>query len=330
MGFPGGTSGKEPACQCRRHKRRGFEPWVGKKPWRRAQQPTPVFLPRESHGQRSLVGCCPQGHEESDMTEATECAWHIHYINDHDWVALGLMQTWPCHSTSEWYPTHPSFCIRDSQRVAPRASKSLVNEHHAWPRDGINQCGLGKFRTLCAVLQTAAELWTLTKGQTVRTQVLPTWPFLIYFPPNHGLSTHSQREYRLQWKPTDTMLRGHEVSGVLMTYTQVGRAGASGYSPFRKVPLLLLWCQQSYLSPCTLREPLPKCHHLQTGPREAKGLHTHTQPAKHCTEASSGATVTSVFLTTPAGQASVPTKWRRRGTVFLDTTGVSPKTTLSH
>ena len=35
MGFPGGTSGKEPTCQCRRHKRHWFEPWVGKIPWRR-------------------------------------------------------------------------------------------------------------------------------------------------------------------------------------------------------------------------------------------------------------------------------------------------------
>ena len=46
--FPGGTSGKEPACQCRRGKRRGFDPWVRKIPWRRAWQPTPVFLPGES------------------------------------------------------------------------------------------------------------------------------------------------------------------------------------------------------------------------------------------------------------------------------------------
>ena len=45
--FPGGASAKEPACQCKRHKRRGFCPWVGKNPWRRAWQPTPVFLPRE-------------------------------------------------------------------------------------------------------------------------------------------------------------------------------------------------------------------------------------------------------------------------------------------
>ena len=55
MGFPGGTSGKEPACQCRRHKRRGFDPWVGKQPLRRKQQLTPVFLPGESLGQRTLV-----------------------------------------------------------------------------------------------------------------------------------------------------------------------------------------------------------------------------------------------------------------------------------
>ena len=53
--FPGGTGGKEPACQCRRRKRLRFNPWVGKIPWRRAWQPTPVFLPRECHGQRSLA-----------------------------------------------------------------------------------------------------------------------------------------------------------------------------------------------------------------------------------------------------------------------------------
>ena len=46
-------SGKESACQCRRH---GFNPWIGKIPWRRKWQPTPVFLPGESRGQRSLVG----------------------------------------------------------------------------------------------------------------------------------------------------------------------------------------------------------------------------------------------------------------------------------
>ena len=46
--FPGGASGKEPSCQGRRCKRRGFDPCMGKIPWRRAWQPTPVFLPGES------------------------------------------------------------------------------------------------------------------------------------------------------------------------------------------------------------------------------------------------------------------------------------------
>ena len=65
-GFPGGASGKEPACQCRRYKRRSFDPWVGKIPWRREWLPTPVFLPGESHGQRSYS---PWGRKESDTAE---------------------------------------------------------------------------------------------------------------------------------------------------------------------------------------------------------------------------------------------------------------------
>ena len=55
LGFPGGASGKEPACQCRRCNRRAFDPWVRKIPWRKAWQLTPVFSPGESHGQRSLA-----------------------------------------------------------------------------------------------------------------------------------------------------------------------------------------------------------------------------------------------------------------------------------
>ena len=73
MGFPGGASDKEPTCQCRRCKRCGFDPWVGKIPCRRAWQPTPVFLPGESHGQRSLAGYSPWGQKELDITEVT---WH--------------------------------------------------------------------------------------------------------------------------------------------------------------------------------------------------------------------------------------------------------------
>ena len=51
--------------------RHGLNPWVWKIPWRRAREPTPAFLPGESHGQRSLVGYSPSSHTESNMTEAT-------------------------------------------------------------------------------------------------------------------------------------------------------------------------------------------------------------------------------------------------------------------
>ena len=60
-------------CQCRRHKRCWFNPWIRKIPWRRAQQPIPIFLPGESHQQRCVVAYSPQGCKESDTTDAT---WH--------------------------------------------------------------------------------------------------------------------------------------------------------------------------------------------------------------------------------------------------------------
>ena len=66
MSFSDGASGKEPAYQRRRP---GLDPWVRKIPWRRAWQPTPVFLPGEFFAQRSLAGYSPRGRKELDMTE---------------------------------------------------------------------------------------------------------------------------------------------------------------------------------------------------------------------------------------------------------------------
>ena len=68
-GLPRWLNGKEYACQCRRRRRRGLDSWVGKMPWRRKWHPTPVFLPGESHGQRSLVGYSPWGCKELDRTK---------------------------------------------------------------------------------------------------------------------------------------------------------------------------------------------------------------------------------------------------------------------
>ena len=98
-GFPSGASGKESAYQCRRRRRHEFNPWVGRIPWRRAWQPTPVFLPWESHGQRSPVGYHPCGHRVG-----------------HDWVTERSrpLTKWSCPWTQRWIihscpPERPSF-----------------------------------------------------------------------------------------------------------------------------------------------------------------------------------------------------------------------------
>ena len=78
QGFPNGSMVKNPPANNRSLKRHGFDPWVGKIPWRRKWQINPVFLPGKSRGQRSLAGYSPWGHKESDMTEVTSvhiCRW---------------------------------------------------------------------------------------------------------------------------------------------------------------------------------------------------------------------------------------------------------------
>ena len=74
MSFPGGSDDKESACNGGEP---GFSPWAGKISWRRAWQPTLIFLPGESHEQRSLMGYSPWGCKESDTTERLNIA-HIH------------------------------------------------------------------------------------------------------------------------------------------------------------------------------------------------------------------------------------------------------------
>ena len=61
-GLPRWFNCKDSSRWCRRHRRHGFNPWVGKIPWRRERQPPPVLLPEKYHGQRSLAGYSPWGH----------------------------------------------------------------------------------------------------------------------------------------------------------------------------------------------------------------------------------------------------------------------------
>ena len=94
------ASGKEPACQCRRHKRCKFNPGVGMIPWRRAWQPTPGFLPGESHGQRSLVSYSPQRvrHDWSDLAHTQlklQNSWFLWVIRCFKTWALGFCKSFP-------------------------------------------------------------------------------------------------------------------------------------------------------------------------------------------------------------------------------------------
>ena len=66
---PRWQSGKDPACQCRSHKTCGFDPWIGKIPWRRKWQSIPVFMCGKPHGWRILAGYSPWGCKELDMIE---------------------------------------------------------------------------------------------------------------------------------------------------------------------------------------------------------------------------------------------------------------------
>ena len=70
QGFPDGSVVKNPSAKVG-DMSHGFDPWLGKIPWRRAWKPTPVFLPGESYGKRSLEGYSPQGRKEFDLSEET-------------------------------------------------------------------------------------------------------------------------------------------------------------------------------------------------------------------------------------------------------------------
>ena len=82
--------------ECRRP---GFDPWVGKIPWRREWQRTPVFLPEEFHGQRSLAGYSPWGHKESDTTEQLT---HTH-TKFHSTDVTYLLYPFLCQWTFRWF-----------------------------------------------------------------------------------------------------------------------------------------------------------------------------------------------------------------------------------
>ena len=81
--FPGGSHGKR---VCLQRGRPRFNPWVGKIPWKRKWQPTPVLLPGKSHEWRCLIGFSSWGHKESELTEHL----HFHFLSFFELTVLSL------------------------------------------------------------------------------------------------------------------------------------------------------------------------------------------------------------------------------------------------
>ena len=124
--FPGDASDKEPTCQLRRHKRGGFDPWVGRIPGGRNGNPLQcsclgkVFLPGKSHGQRSLAGYSPWGCRQLDTTE---------WLSMHAWwaklfplVILLSIFWWP----GQW-------AMAGSSNILTESNKSWISSVYFFP-----------------------------------------------------------------------------------------------------------------------------------------------------------------------------------------------------
>ena len=114
-GFPWWLSGKESACNAGDL---GMIPWVGKIPWRRKRQPTSVFLPGKSHGQRSQADHSPWGHKELDTVE-----WLI----THTLLCMGGLTCCPT-PTPFWVPDS-EFSGHSQQDRTSNVNSFTINEN---------------------------------------------------------------------------------------------------------------------------------------------------------------------------------------------------------
>ena len=135
--FPRGSDGKSICLQCGRP---GFDPWVGKIPWRRKRQPTPVLMPGKSHGQRSLIGYSPWGRKESDTTKwlhfqgsyrlmfclghKANKQWQSQILNSG--LHASKVHAIAGHKTGQHHISHPNYFL-------------VVREKTLWPLK-INKC----------------------------------------------------------------------------------------------------------------------------------------------------------------------------------------------
>ena len=135
--FTGGSDGKASACNVGDL---GFDPWVGKIPWRREWQPTPVFFPQKSHGERSLAGYSPWGLYELDMTKRLStckqnhwpCRWKVLWDSEEQ-SGRGIYYHYP-----HIQETH--LCRQAKGRIS--AKNLLTGKGKSWPVHftSVNMC----------------------------------------------------------------------------------------------------------------------------------------------------------------------------------------------
>ena len=134
MGFPSGARGQELACQCRRHKRFGFDPWVRKILWRRAQQPTPLFLPGESYGQKNLAG-----YVHSVTKSRTRLKWLSiqackKVITCYESVDFQMVSKKDLNLEYGWHsPPWCGFCLSFQPHLPPLSHLYIIMEVHWLP-----------------------------------------------------------------------------------------------------------------------------------------------------------------------------------------------------
>ena len=133
MVFPDGVSDKESACQCRRHKKHRFDPWVAKIPGGGHGNPLQDFCLENPHGQRSLVGYSPWGCKELDMTEQLSIA-HLPVdstaLSTKHSTALqeiNLKTQWRHILTLQVFKPRSSITLRQSRRQGPPERVLLIH-----------------------------------------------------------------------------------------------------------------------------------------------------------------------------------------------------------
>ena len=127
MGFLGGISGKESACQYLRCKSCGFNSWVGKITWSKKWQLTLVFLPGKFLGQRNLVGYSPWGGKESDMTDSWVTK-HAH-LPSYPCVWSWVLRSQFFDTAKAGDQEEPQWCLRWIPKSEPYAvTKVLIHK----------------------------------------------------------------------------------------------------------------------------------------------------------------------------------------------------------